>query len=265
MKKLLTRMLAAVFVVSLIAFAPAKSSAAEWDWQITPYIWASDVGVDLEVNNDPVLGTDIPFDDLINKVDMAFMGHFEGRKGRFGVLADLNYIDLSDRTVSSVGPGGPISGELRFDTRLKLGLYEFGGFYRLGTTDPGTPVFDFLFGARHIDVDQSMDIILPGPPAPVIRRDVDVSATDVFVGGRVIGDFNDKWGYTARADLGGGGSDGTLNALAAVDYSLGQSGLFSIDVGYRYMSIEVSDDSNEFSAEIELTLSGPFIGFVFSF
>ena len=229
------------------------------------YVWTSDVGLDVAVNSDPVLGTTVPFSDLLDKVDAVFMGHFEGRGHKIGVFADAIYLDLGDQATISVGPGGPISGDLAIDIDMKMSLYELGGLYRIGNADPGTAEFDILFGARLIDMDQTMNIILPGPAGTVITRNIDVSETDAFLGGRVIGKFNDKWGYTVRADFGGGGTDGTFNALGAIGYEFGETGLFSIDVGYRYMSIEMSDENNGTLTEIETNMSGPFVGFIFNF
>ena len=264
MREFLTKVLAAAFLAPLIAFVPFSSYAADWQWQVAPYLWASDVGLDVSLNSDPILGVNVPFNDLLDKLDMAFMGHVEGRGEKFGLMADAIYIDLGDHAVVTLGPGGPISGDLPIDTNMKLSLYEVGGVYPMGGDPDGTQ-FDIFLGARLIDVDQTMNITLPGPAGTVITRNIDVSEADVFFGGRVIGKLNDKWGYRVRADIGGGGTDGTLNALAAIGYAFGETGLFSIDVGYRYMRVEMSSEDSGTLSETEVTLSGPFVGFIFNF
>jgi len=60
----------------ILAFFPRPSNARDVDWTIAPYLWASDVGLDVFVDNDPVIGTDVPFNDLVDKLDGAFMGQF---------------------------------------------------------------------------------------------------------------------------------------------------------------------------------------------
>jgi hypothetical protein len=255
-------MLAAIIGVGA---APQLANAEGIDWTIAPYLWAADVGLDVRINNDPVIGADVAFSDLVDKLDGAFMGHIEMSDGQYGAFFDAIYIDLADSAVIPVGPGGPIIGDLLVDTDLTLKLYELGGFYRMGSPDPGSSAFDIVLGVRQVDVDQSLDIVLPGPGATPINRNLDVSETDIFAGARLIGLFSEKWHYKLRADYGGGGTEGTLNALAAVGYAFGKTGLFSIDVGYRYLSIELKNESNGTVTETDLTLSGPLVGFIFTF
>ena len=74
-----------------------------------------------------------------------------------------------------------------------------------------------------------------------------------------------KWCYGARADIGGGGTDGTFNALAAIGYTFGETGLFSLDLGYRYMTIKLENNQDGTNIESEITMSGPLLGFIFNF
>ena len=140
-----------------------------------------------------------------------------------------------------------------------------GAFYRIGSPDPGSSAVDLFIGVRQVDLDQTLDIILPGPGATPISRNLDVSETDVIAGARVIGRFNEKWGYKLRADYGGGGTEGTFNALATVGYTFGKTDLFSIDLGYRYLNIELKSESIGSVYESDVTMSGPVVGFIFSF
>lgn len=108
-------------------------------------------------------------------------------------------------------------------------------------------------------------MILPGPGATPLNRNIDVSETDVFAGVRIVGQLNEKWHYRVRADYGSGGTEGTFNTLATVGYTFGKTGLFSLDLGYRYLSMELKDESNGTVTESDITMSGPLVGFVFSF
>jgi len=256
----------ALVLVGAISGAPVAANAAELEWTVAPYLWASDVSMDLTINGDPALGTSVPFKNLVDKLDTAFMGHAEARGDRFGAFFDMIYIDLGDNRTIPVGPGGPILGDLVVDANLKLQLYEIGGLYRFGHPEPGKAAFDILLGARQIDIDLKLDITLPGPGGAQLMPRVDVSETDVFVGARVVGKFNERWGYKARADYGGGGSEGTLNLLAAVGYTFGQTGLFSLDVGYRHFTFDLSNSTGGgVTTETETTMSGPVVGFIFNF
>ncbi|MFT5501554.1 MAG: hypothetical protein ACI88G_001691 [Woeseiaceae bacterium] len=258
-------LLVTMAIIAVSGLSPRLSNAGEIDWTIAPYFWASDVGLDVAVNSDPILGADVPLKDLIDKLDGVFMGHVEGRGERFGAFVDTIYLSLSDSNVIPTGPGGPILGDLTTDMDLTLKLYELGGVYRIGGDSAGSAAFDVLLGARLVDVDQNLDLILPGPGATPANLSIAISETDVFLGGRLIGKFNDKWHYKARADFGGGGTDGTFNILGAIGYTFGETGLFSLDLGYRYMTIELENDRDGTSTETDITLSGPLLGFIFNF
>ena len=258
-------LLVTMAIIAISGLSPRPSNAGDIDWTIAPYFWASDVGLDVAVNNDPVLGTDVPLKDLIDKLDGVFMGHVEGRGERFGAFVDTIYLSLADSNVIPIGPGGPILGDLMTDMNLTLKLYELGGVYRIGKDDPGSMAFDILLGARLVDVDQTLDLTLPGPLATPVNLSMAISETDVFFGGRLVGKFTDKWHYKARADIGGGGTDGTFNILGAVGYTFGKTGLFSLDVGYRYMTIKLKNEQNGTRTETDITMSGPLIGFIFNF
>jgi len=258
-------LLVTISIIAISGLLPQQSNADGIDWTVAPYLWGSGVELDVIVDNDPVLGTEVPLSDLLDKQDGVFMGHFEGRGERFGAFVDTIYLSLADSNVIPIGPGGPILGDLITDMTMTLKLYELGGVYRIGDDSPGSTAFDIMLGARLVDVDQNLDLILPGPAATPLNLSIAVSETDVFFGGRLVGKFTDKWHYKVRADIGGGGTDGTFNVLGAVGYTFGQTGLFSLDLGYRYMTIDLENDQNGTRTETEITMSGPLLGFIFNF
>jgi len=256
--------LTAVLLVVTLGFSPQQSHADELTWTIAPYLWASDVAMDVAVNGDPVLGVDASFSDILDKLDMAFMGHIEVSSDEFGAFFDGIYISLADDQVINLGPGGPILGDLLVDVSLKMNIYELGGFYRMGSGEVGSSAFDIIGGIRLVDVAQDIDIVLPGPGATPVNKVIDAAETDIFVGARLSGKFTEKWHYKLRADYAGGGTEGTINGLAAVGYTFGQ-GLFSLDLGYRYMNIELKNEDSGGTTESEITMSGPVLGFIFTF
>jgi len=256
--------IALALLLSFAGLAEAQGSE-DWQWTVAPYLWASDVGLDLTVNNDITIGGDADFKDLLDKVDTVFMGHFEGRKGRWGMYLDMIYLDLSDSSTLSVGPGGPILGDLTADAGMKMKLYDAGGIYRL--REPGDDIqFDLLAGVRYVDVDVELDLVLPGPGMMPVDIRTGPSETDLMLGARLIGFFADRWHWALRGDFSFGGTEGTYNGLATMGYTFGESRLFTLTAGYRYMSIEidgVTTRGNRTTAET--TMSGPVVGFVFDF
>ena len=165
-------------IIAISALLPQQSNADGIDWTVAPYFWGSGVGLDVTVNSDPVIGTDVPLSDLIDKLDGVFMGHFEGRGEHFGLFVDTIYLSLADNNVIPIGPGGPIVGDLITDMNLTLKLYELGGVYRIGNDDPGSAAFDMVLGARLVDVDQNLDLILPQRPRSESSQPVNRSLGD---------------------------------------------------------------------------------------
>jgi hypothetical protein len=259
------RRLFVLAMTSLLFLVAESASAEEWEWTIAPYIWASDVELDLAINGSPVLEGDISAKDLIDKTDAAFMGHFEGRKGHWGMYFDSIFLKLSDDTLIPVGPGGPILGDLGAEAGMKLKLYELAGVYRFGDLDAATS-FDLITGLRVVDLEVDVALTLPGPAMNRVEISTSPTKTDLLIGGRLIGNFSERWHWVLRSDYSFGGTQGTFNAMALVGYTFGQSGLFSLDLGYRYMSLDMKGTTaRRAEARSKIKMSGPVLGFVFRF
>ncbi len=246
----------------MLTAAPAVS--ADVEWIVAPYIWASDLSIDATIN-DQNQGGDIAFSDLVDKIDAAFMGHAEVRGSRWGAFVDAIYVDLKDSTTRTINPGPGPGIDVRVDSDIDLGVYEFGGLYRFGEAAPGGSEVDLLFGARTVDVD--LDINITGPGSSITDRPgrgVDRTETDIFAGARLIGLFNERWGYKARIDYGAGGTEGSFNTFATLSYNF-FDGAAAVDVGYRYMKIEVDSSGGDISTEVEMEMSGPLVGFILKF
>ena len=255
-------------VTSTISFvlATQPATAQEWGWTAAPYIWAADVRMDLSLNGEPAIGVDVAFSDLVDKLDSAFMGHFEGRKGNWGFFVEVISISLRDGSVTPIGPGGPILGDLIVDSKLDMEVYEIGGMKRFSSPGSGNTVFDLLVGARMVDISVASNVTLPDPGMTMVSVDAGPSETDMMVGGRLTGEFSQKWRWLLRGDFSFGGTEGTFNSLAAIGYRFGQSQLFSLNLGYRYMTLDFEGSTgNGGMVDAKQTLSGPVLGFVFDF
>jgi hypothetical protein len=223
--------LTSVIVIAALGLMP-QSANADIEWTIAPYLWGSDVGLDATLDDDDIIGAEIPIGDLLDKLDMAFMGHFEGRGETFDAFFGAIYLDSSDSSTISFPTGGPIEGDLTIAPKITVGLYELAGLYRVGRPRVGGAEFDILLGLRQVKVDQFFALSFPAPPGGEDSVSINVSETDIFGGARVIGKFSEKWGHLVGADVEGGSTDGTLNFFAAVGYTFGKTGLFTLDLGY---------------------------------
>lgn len=251
-------------LMSTAGYAEAQDSGS-WDWTIAPYLWVSDVGLDLTVNDELTIGGGATFKDLLAKTDSVFMGHFEGRKGRWGMYLDTIYLDLSDSRSVPVGPGGPILDDLTANAGMTMKLYDAGGLYRFSERGADLQI-DLLAGVRYIDLEVDVNLTLPGPGMTPIDIRTGPSETDVMLGARLIRRFAGNWHWALRGDVSFGGTEGTYNGLATMGYTFGESGLFTLTAGYRYTAIDMKGTTQIGNAsEADMTMSGPIIGFVFNF
>ncbi len=262
----MTRTLITLFSLYCLLGGPTQAHAQDddgWRWTIAPYLWTSDVKLDLTVR-DRSAGGSVAFGDLVDKLDTAFMGHVEARRGRLGLFGDAIYIDLSDSKSQSVGPGGPILGDVRADASLKLEIYEAGAAWDV--SGGGDVRIDLLAGIRSIEADVNAVITLPGPLETELPIRTGPSETDVMLGMRLVGFFAERWNWGLRSDYSFGGTEGVFNTLAVVGYRFGERETFSIQGGYRFMSLnlEGSTPRGEMT-EANIELSGPVLGLLFRF
>ena len=168
---------------------------------------------------------------------------------------------LSDESSSS--GNAPIPNGTMADTNLKMGIYELGGFFRPGGGKGG---FDFLFGARDVDVSQTTDVTFPGPLGLTTSFDGSKNYLDAFAGARVMLPIGARWNFIGRGDVAGGGTDITWNGVASFGFSFDKAGKYTLQAGYRYMHIELGQTTDR-GTDITntITLSGPIVGFAFRF
>jgi hypothetical protein len=226
----------------------------KWEWTIVTYFWAADMSVDVAIDNVPVIGEDIRAKDLIDKVEVVVPVHVEGRRGKGGGFLDLSYMELADKLSVPDGPS--------IDADLAQILLEAGGFYRLKGGDSG---LDVLFGVRVFEVDLDMDIAAPPPDDLQTRVDVSETLTDGFVGLRHSGPIGKKWSYGVRGDIGAGDTDLALNGILRFVYQFGQTGKYSLSLGWRYQKFELEEEDDGTRVDTDIIMSGPGVGFLMRF
>ena len=147
--------LAASAVVILAApQAAAQSGSDGWKFTIAPYLVAAGLDGSLTVA-DFEADVDVPFDDVISDLDVAFMGHFDMQNERWLISSDLIFVDLEDSEVVAQGTG---------TASVEETLWEVAGGYRI------SPVVTFLVGARWVDL--SCELQYSGP---AVQGSVDTS------------------------------------------------------------------------------------------
>jgi len=249
-----------VSLMSCLWLPLAGAQAADWEWTIVPYLWGSDISLDLTANDEPVIGGDVAFSDLLDKIEVAVPIHFEGRAGKPGFFVDVLYLSLEDDTTTSPDP--PLPGGTMVHAELDSGFYEAGGLYRF--IDDGQ-VLDLLYGARVIDMSQEHDVALPSPSTLTTKIESSETLLDGFVGLRYGRSIGDRWDFEIRGDVGAGDTDLTWNFIGTFGVRFGKTDTYSMRFGWRYLDVDVEVRSTSgVNVETDLTLSGPAVAMVFT-
>ncbi len=248
------------FVVIAVALAGApEAQAGEWKWEIVPYAWMADVGVDISLNETDI-GTTVDFSDVIEKLDFAVLFHFEGHKGRGGLFVDVAYLSVSDDQTTSGGP--PIPAGTIINTELDQLVSEAGGIYRLTGDEQG---LELLFGARVLDL--SLDVSFDFPATSMLAdrsRSGDKTLFDGFVGLRYRDDISDRWLWSIRGDVGGGDTDLTWQGVLTFGAKLGKNRNKTLYLAYRHLAYEFEAGTSGIT-DRDVEFTGPAVGFGFSF
>ncbi|CUH50077.1 outer membrane protein [Ruegeria atlantica] len=227
----------------------AVAQQSDWSYEATIYLFMPETEVTQETARGTVDGT-LSFSDALKNLDLAFMGVFGASNGRWSLLADYNYVDVS---FSNDTPGPASSG---LETSLTTQFFSGYVGYRAYTTD--TSYVDLVGGFRWFRT-QTDFAVLPGA-APGRSVNVDESWTDPVIGVRARVAFNDRWSGTGFFDYGGFSSDSeTWQVLLTADYEINDR--WVIRGGYRYISFDHEIDGNDFTFD----QSGPLIGATYRF
>lgn len=250
-----TKLLAAAVALAVSGAA----SAEEWRWSVTPYVWATDIGIDGSVSDRAVDAT-IPFKDLLEDLETVAQVRVEAMHGEHGIALDLFDVTLATENDRLPLPGGS-GGDLVLDTQTGMTILDLTGVYDPKADGAG---FSFLYGARVInqrsDIAGAIDI--GGQAGPSFAYDSNDTFVDALVGVRRVGDLPGRFSYTLAADVSTGGTKLTWSVGPSIGYSFGDGGKYQITAGYRRM---VMDFEATDAVDMDMTVSGVLVGFRFAF
>ncbi|MCF6264074.1 MAG: porin family protein [Xanthomonadales bacterium] len=228
--------------------AMAEDSDA-WSYSVTPYLWA--IGMSGQTGPKGFeANVDMNFGDVLDNLDGAIIINMEASKGSWTYWLDYNRMNLVNETEVL---GGPSSITLELTQKL----WEMVAAYQLGNSE-GLQVFG---GIRSVDVETLIHFQSNGPVGIDYRVRIGDSWVDPIVGIRGAWPLSGKWGFRARADVGGFGvgSDFSYQLAATVSYQFND--LTSLRFGYRYLDMDYDD--NNFV--LDMGVSGLMLGVGFDF
>jgi len=201
---------------------------------------------------------DLSLSDVLELLDFAASGRYEGWNGNFGLIFDANYVGI-EADGNLPGPGGAA-----FDVNVRQKWLGFLAAYRVadGTYGAGGQRFtvDIQGGARFNNLRQEVNI----GAAPTAGGDE--SWWEPVVGARGMWRLNDKWTTIASFDLGGfgaGGNDLQVGANIGFDYQPWDN--TALTFGYRYYSMDYSTTLSGGTFAYDTEQHGPYVGVKFFF
>jgi len=243
MLKKLCLVVLGLMLVGTASVADAQSGADEWQFQIAPlYLWAMSVDGSMTFRDRFDQDFAVDFADAFDNLEGAFPVHFEAGKGRWGVLADVLYLNLAGSQDINT-PGG--TADIEFENLILEGAagYSFAESWWV------------IAGVRYLKLESDIGFELDIAPDIAVSE----SATDLFAGLMWRPKLGERWTFGARFDIGAGSSDLVWSASALLDYRLGKWA--AIFAGYRHLDYDYTNQNS--GIELDMSLSGPVAAFRF--
>ena len=239
------------------ALAQTESSESQDQWQFSGaiYLWGIDIGGQTVRGSEVEVG----FSDILDNLEMAFLGAFAARKNNWSFLTDVVYLDLGvDNTADLSIPIGPIQVPVTTTTNLDLQAWvlQLAGGYSVYSE--GKSRLELVGGARYFDL--SMDLFLgleslgPGQSRTISDS---LTAWDGIVGLKGHASLGERWFLPYYVDVGGGDSELTWQAIAGIGYRAGR--IWDLALVYRHLEWDL--DSTLLIDDINV--SGPTLGVIF--
>lgn len=253
--------LSALFTTAL--FCGAQAHASDWKWTVTPYIWATDVGADVSIDDRQVLDKKIAFTDLLEDVEAVAQVHVEAQRGAHGVMFDLFDVQLAgdDGPVSLPEGTAPAGTQARLSSEIGMTIAEIGGIYDPRGDQEG---FSLVYGTRILDQRAEIGARFDFASGTTVNRDYEAgeTLTDGLLGVRYTKRFSPRWSSQIRLDASAGGTELTWSAGSTLAYAFGTDGRYALTAGYRRMVVDFKSDDE---LDAEMTLSGFVAGLRVSF
>ncbi|OZI75099.1 hypothetical protein [Bordetella genomosp. 12] len=228
--------------------APGADSG--WTFSFSPYAWAS--GISGTSGKAPLPYADVKssFNDIWDNLDIAVMGAFDARKGRYSIIGDLLYAKTS---VTDHNGNGILRKNIDITSETFSSMV--GGGYSVLQGPRGN--LDLVAGARLWSVSTRLSIeggYLDG------RRGRG-SATWVDAVGGLKGSYHltDRTYLTGWAMVGGGEARLDWDLMAAVGYQATKQ--VSVALGYRALGV----DYRQGGFVYDVVQRGPMLGMTYQF
>jgi len=220
------------------------------------YLW----GVNFSGDFGPNADFEVPFSDLVDNLQMGFMGSFQARKGKWSLFTDALYLDVaSDKTHVSDGII-PVTTTTSLD--MSGWVIHLAGGYNLLIKEGSR--LDLIAGARYMDLGSDIALNIEvldnnGTSTFVIPLS---TALDAIVGVKGQLALSKRWSLPYYLDIGTGDSDFTWQAMTGISFEA--ANWVDLSLVYRHLEWDLGDDGSDGFIK-NVNFSGPAFGAVFHF
>ena len=229
----------ATLMVMSTAPGALESSAEDWQYGFMIYAWLPSISGNLNYTPpDSSDGIEVDADNIIDDLQMAFMGSFEVRKGLWSGFTDVIYLDLAGDKAKSVNLSDGTTTTL-FDANLELTgwVWTLGGSYTVWHDKKSH--LDLLAGARLLSLETEVGLTGGGPGQLDRTLSESVDLWDGIVGAKGRLSLNEHWFLPYYVDVGTGDTELTWQAMAGVGYEFGWG---DVMLDYRYLEYDEGSD-----------------------
>lgn len=240
------KLVAILILMGSLLFANSVAAEEDLGFDFMLYGWLPTIETESETGSK----SEISRGDILENLDMTAMWAARVHKGKWSLMADFVYFNVSN------DDGSSLNSLLKLDeVGLKSWIVTPTIGYTVHQTDQQS--VELYAGARYIWIEVDLDLE-SRPPLPPESRNASDSASnwDAIVGVRGNYQLSDKWYIPYNINVGTGDSDSTWEASGALGYKFSK---LDAVVGWRYLTWDFGNDS----AVKDLTVNGPYAGAVF--
>ncbi|MEE4239422.1 MAG: hypothetical protein V2I51_22095, partial [Anderseniella sp.] len=165
----------AIVTAALLSALPTLGYAEKWEKVVTIYGWLP--GLDTSIGT--AFGdfeSSSSGSDAISNLQMVFMGTFEAHYGRWGIVKDIIYVDLSDTQSTPFG-------RLFSDGTVDVSATGISGYLTYKFAENSTARYEVAGGFRYFDLVFRVRHLLPISPDLVERVECAALSGEDVLGG----------------------------------------------------------------------------------
>jgi len=140
---------------------PASAMDGRWHFTVAPYFWFAGLDGSVSVKGVAEVPVKVSFSDVWKNFDFGVLGRVEGRKDRWGLGAEVIYLNLG----ATLAADRPILGQLGLEADVRQLIGEGFGTYRVASRNDGYRYFDLNYDKQDAGQPQLYKVAYKGPNA----------------------------------------------------------------------------------------------------